>query len=202
MSVIETIPKSESDLLMNELGFDLMRDYSDLINNATMPLDKPILDIATGTGRSASILTRMGYSVFTGDYNNRLKEESALRITNEFVNNVKFIRLNLESIPFPDNSIENIICIDTMHELENPLLCLEEIIRIHSPGGVLLLADFNDTGFDLMDNIHLKRYGKLHTRGKIIRKEIEQHVNKHYNIVKVNNTKLNFGFTLSGKLTR
>ncbi|MHB8871496.1 MAG: class I SAM-dependent methyltransferase [Candidatus Doudnabacteria bacterium] len=195
----KSIPKSESDLLLNEWGFDLLEDYLTLIIAANFPIDNFILDVATGTGRAASILSRLGHHVITGDYNYNLKNESKIRITNEYLDNIKYIQLNLERIPFPDSAVENIVCINTLHELDNPFLCLNEIIRIHSCKGKLLIADFNSEGFDVMDKLHTVRFGKLHPRGKISSEELRTILSVYYSEIKEIDTKLNRGFIASGK---
>lgn len=195
-----SIPKSESDKLLNEWGLDLMEEYFQLITAADFSKANYILDVATGTGRAVSILTRFGYKVITGDYNHEFKIESEKRISEKFLHKVKYVKLNLEKIPFPDNSVENIVFIDTLHELENPMICLSEIIRIHSPKGILLIADFNPIGFDVMDKLHSVRYNKIHTRGKIASGEVKAILAEYYNQINNVNTKLNYGFIMNGKL--
>jgi ubiquinone/menaquinone biosynthesis C-methylase UbiE len=196
---LNSIPKSESDLLLNKWGYDLMEEYFQLISSVNFLPNSFILDVATGTGRAASILSRMGYQILTGDYNPDMKTESEKRITKEYLNNIIFTQLNLEQIPFNDNAANNIVCINTLHELDNPLLCLDEIIRIHSGKGKLLIADFNAEGFDVMDKSHTIRYGKLHPRGKISSDELESILIINYSEIKEINTKLNKGFIVSGK---
>lgn len=196
----KSIPKSESDLLLNEWGFDLLEDYLALIIAASFPINNLILDVATGTGRAASILSRLGHHVITGDYDYNMRSESEIRITNEYLENVKYIQLNLERIPFLDSAVDNIVCINTLHELDNPFLCLNEIIRVHSCKGKLLIADFNSEGFDVLDKLHIVRYGKLHLRGKISSDKLESILINNYPEIKEINTKLNRGFIASGKI--
>jgi len=195
----KSIPKNENDFILNEWGYDLMEEYFELISATKLSAEYFVLDIATGTGRAASILSRMGYNVITGDYNYNFKFESENRITKEYLNKVNYIKLNLEKNPFKDNSIENIICIDTFHELNNPFLCLNEIIRIHSPNGKLLIADFNSKGFDVIDKLYKIKYNKLHTRGKISLTDLESILISNYSEIKIINTKLNKGFIAWGK---
>lgn len=195
----KTIPKSESDLLLNNLGYDLMEEYLQMISAADFPPNSLILDVATGTGRAASTLTRMGYYVITGDYNFDAKADSEKRITEAYLNKVKYIQLNLEKIPFPDNSIENIVCINTLHELDDPFICLKEILRVHTPTGKLLIGDFNSEGFDVMDKLHMVRVGELHPRGKISSEEIKNILVEAYSNVEEINTALNNGFVVGEK---
>ncbi|MFA6596374.1 MAG: class I SAM-dependent methyltransferase [Ignavibacteriaceae bacterium] len=194
----DPIPKSESDLLLLEWGYDLMEEYFRMISSADFPPNSLVLDIATGTGRAASTLTRMGYYVITGDYNFDSKIESERRITDAYLTKVKYVRLNLEKIPFPDNAVENIVCLNTLHELDDPFLCLKEIIRINAKKGKLLIADFNSEGFEVMDKLHTARKGELHPRGKISSEKIEDILAENYSDIKEINTKLNRGFIASG----
>ena len=192
------IPKSESDLLLFDWGYDLMEEYFRMVSSADFTPNSLVLDIATGTGRAASTLTRMGYYVITGDYNFDSKIESERRITDAYLTKVKYVRLNLEKIPFPDNAVENIVCLNTLHELDDPFLCLEEIIRINAKKGKLLIADFNSEGFEVMDKLHTVRKGELHSRGKISSEEIKNILVDNYSDIKEINTKLNRGFIASG----
>ncbi|MDP3149619.1 MAG: class I SAM-dependent methyltransferase [Ignavibacteria bacterium] len=194
----DPIPKSESDLLLLEWGYDLMEEYFRMISSADFTPNSLVLDIATGTGRAASTLTRMGYYVITGDYNFDSKIESERRITDAYLTKVKYVRLNLEKIPFPDDAVENIVCINTVHELDDPFLCLKEIIRINTKTGKLLIADFNSEGFDVMDKLHTVRKGEVHSRGKISFEEIKNILVDNYSAIKEINTKLNRGFIASG----
>ena len=198
MNNYKTIPKSESDLLLFDWGYDLMEEYFRMISAANFQPNSLILDVATGTGRAASTLTRLGHSVITGDYNLDSKIESERRITEAYLDKVKYIRLNLEKIPFADSTVDNIVCINTMHELNNPLLCLSEVIRVHSPKGKLLMADFNSLGFDAMDKLHTVRKGELHARGKISSEEIKNILVDNYSDIKEINTQLNRGFIAGG----
>jgi len=195
----KSIPKSESDLLLNEWGYDLLEEYFVLINEADFPSNNFIFDVATGTGRAVSILSRMKSNVITGDFSFDLKLESERRISNEHLGKVSFIKLNLEHLPFQNNFVENIVCMNTLHELDNPFLCLNEIIRIHSGKGKLLIGDFNSEGYDVMDKLHTERYGKLHPRGKISSEELRTILTVNYSEIKEINTKLNRVFIASGK---
>jgi ubiquinone/menaquinone biosynthesis C-methylase UbiE len=196
---LNSIPKSESDILLNEWGYNLIDEYLQLITSANFPPNSFILDVATGSGRAVSILSRMGFQILTGDYNADMKAESEKRITKEYLNRVKFAQINLEQIQFNTNSVSNIVSINTLHELDNPLQCLDEITRVHSPEGIMLIADFNAAGFDVMDKSHTLRHNKLHPRGKISSDELRNILTDRYTEVQEITTELNIGFVVSGK---
>lgn len=50
-------------------------------------------------------------------------------------NPYKWIKASAESIPFPDNSFDFVICRSLLHHLENPSKGLEEMVRVLKPGG-------------------------------------------------------------------
>lgn len=198
MKIIDSIPKSESDILLETWGYSLLVEYYTMIKEANFN-DGFLLDIATGTGRAVSILSRMKYEVTTADLDFSKKPEVEQRINAELLKQLKFQQFNLESIPYYDNSVDNIVCINTLHELEKPDVCLKEIIRVHSKNGKMLIADFNQTGFDIMDRLHSVRYNRLHSRGTITLSEIKSVLLENYKNVSTINTELNTGFIVSEK---
>jgi hypothetical protein len=88
---------------------------------------------------------------------------------------------------------------NTLHELANPGVCLEEILRVHDRSGVLVLGDFNDTGFKTMQCLHRTLRGNDHPRGVMKVSEAESRIRNHYTNVKIVLTPLNISLIASGK---
>lgn len=196
--IIKSLPPSESDKLLNSWTFNLVDECLTMLEEANFD-DGEVFDFATGTGRMTALLTRLNHNVITGDITDEQREEARNRIRPEYLDKVKFKILNLEDIPFDDNSLKNIECVNTIHHLENPIKCIKELIRVHSPEGKMLLADFNSDGFDVMDQVHIQRHGELHTRGNFSWDEINRLVKKSYSKVKEIKTRLNVGLIAEGK---
>jgi len=194
------IPKTDTDVILNKSGYDLFEEYLKMIEFANFNFNNYILDLATGTGRASSVLSRLGYKVITGDFNYKMKEESEKRITKEYLNKILFVQLNMENIPFYNDSVDNIICLNTIHELENPLKCLIELFRIYSGKGKMLIADFNLSGFNIMDEIYKQRYGNIHSRGKLDNNQLLKILNNNSFVIKKIECSLNSGFLIEGKL--
>ncbi|QOJ27896.1 MAG: class I SAM-dependent methyltransferase [Ignavibacteriales bacterium] len=193
------IPKSQSDLLLNHWGYDVMEEYTEMISGAGFPDGCQILDVATGTGRAVSILVRLGYRVVTGDISFDGKHDADKRVTPMYYHRVQYVKLNLEQAPFGDDSVRNIVCMNTLHELENPNACLDEIFRIHSPNGTLLIADFNAEGMDIMDKLHIIKFGERHPKGKSSLRELECWLKSRYTNIREFHTRMNRGFIVTGK---
>lgn len=194
------IPKSQSDLLLEAWGYDLVDEYYKMISSANLNIDSPVFDIATGTGRAVSVLTRLGYNVFTGDFELNKRNEAEARITSGYLEKVKFMKLNIEELPFNENDLQSIVCINTIHELDNPIKGLTELIRVLAPNGKLLIADFNPEGFEVMDKLHLQRFGQMHPRGKVSFDWIGVVLRKYFSSITEIKTKLNTAFLATNKI--
>ena len=55
--MIKNIPPSASDEYLEKLGYDLRREYYDMINEADFDRRDKLFDFATGSGRMVSVLT-------------------------------------------------------------------------------------------------------------------------------------------------
>lgn len=194
-----SVPQSESDKLLSGWGYSLQKDYYDLVEFASMQKGKTVVDLATGSGRICSILTRFGYQVITGDNTLKDIEKAKRRITDSYLQKVRFLCLNMEKLPFTDNTIDNLICLNTLHELDNPQICLEEMIRVHSGHGKIIISDFNSKGFELMQKIHEIVYRNDHRTGSISMEEVRKAVDSRYQNVSIFNTSLNHAFIAEAK---
>jgi len=198
---LNSIPKSESDKLLSSWGYDLMWDYFTCITHAGFDNNLPVFEAATGSGRCVSLLSRFNPYIISGDYDFTSMPDVRKRVTDEYLNRVNFVRLNLEKIPFMDKSVKNIACINTLHEVQNPVLCLKEVIRVHNGSGRLLISDFNEEGYTVMDKLHRVKFGNLHPRGSITFNEVLEIVTGVYNRIELIKTVLNWGLVLSLKKT-
>jgi ubiquinone/menaquinone biosynthesis C-methylase UbiE len=141
-NLIDSIPSSNTDALLRERGFDLLYEYLQIINEARFPPGR-IIELATGTGRTSAIFARQGFEVVTGDIRLAKRSEALRRISPAYESQVSMMVLNMEKLPFRDNSVPAVISLNTIHELEHPEQCLLEMLRIHDPAGVLVVGDFN-----------------------------------------------------------
>ncbi len=194
-----SIPPSESDRYLLEWGYDLLDDYISLVKRADFKPGGSVFEFATGTGRMTALLTRLNFKVITGDQSFAQIAEAGKRITNGYLSKVEFISLNLESTPFKRRTLDNITCVNTLHHLDNPVKCINELISAHSGKGKMLLADFNGEGFDVMDRLHKVRYGNIHPRGLNVWEEINDVLKDEYSRVEEVSSTLNWGLIAQNK---
>ncbi|MDP2886931.1 MAG: class I SAM-dependent methyltransferase [Ignavibacteria bacterium] len=194
-----SIPPSASDTLLGSWGYSLIDEYLRIIQEASLPSGSDTLELATGSGRMTAVLTRLGYRVLTGDASDERQCQAWQRVTPEFAPLVEMSLLEMEFLPIRDASIDAIVCLNTLHELLQPRKCLSELLRIHNPAGTLILGDFNETGFDVMQRLHQATDRSDHPRGTLRITNVEQIIKRTYSEVRTVVTPLNIIYIASCK---
>ncbi|MDP2207622.1 MAG: class I SAM-dependent methyltransferase [Bacteroidota bacterium] len=197
--LLDSIYKTESDKLLESWGYNLAVEYYEILSHATLDTHQPILELATGTGRMSAVLTRLGYDVITGDVSTENRKNAELRITEEHLHKVKLLTIDMESLPFDDDSFSSVISMNTFHHLEHPEVCIRELIRVHSGKNSLIIGDFNKTGFAELQKIHRILYAKDHTRGNLSMDKLKPLLDTEYHEVKEIHTPLNVTLIASAK---
>lgn len=140
--------------LYKRYGYDTIADRK-FILEASMPLCGRILEVGTGKGHMALILARAGYDFVSVDIS---EEEQNIAKTNlEYygvANKVDFKIANAENLNYPDYSFDAIISVDTVHHMNNPFQIMKEFIRVLDSNGKIILSDFTDEGFELLEKVH------------------------------------------------
>jgi ubiquinone/menaquinone biosynthesis C-methylase UbiE len=129
--------------------------------------DKQVLEVGSGRGGGANyIASNLKPAFYTG----MDLAQSAVDLANKLHKhpNLKFIQGSAESIPFPDNSIDVVINVESCHAYGSVSKFLSEVKRVLKPGGYLLLVDFRSGGVKNMDFL---RSQIVHTGMKILKEE-------------------------------
>jgi ubiquinone/menaquinone biosynthesis C-methylase UbiE len=123
------------------------REYEEMylakpIMDAIAPQTNPMaLDIATGTGRVPLALAR--YEGFKGhvigvDLSRKMLHQAAKNIYP--YDCATFIWCPAETIPFPDDTFDVVTCLEALEFMTNPLVVVQEMVRVLRPGGLLLTS--------------------------------------------------------------
>ncbi len=192
------IPQSQSDQLLRGWGFDLLKEYFSIVQQ--LPLtNSPVVELATGTGRMCAALSCIFPKIISGDISMDDLPRVYQRIPEQFLEHVNFVQLDMEVLPFPSKSISTLVCLNTMHEVSHPDVCLHEMIRVMNSNGTLVIGDFNQTGFDSMQKIHEIVYHNDHKEGSISTDEIVRVLTDSFQTVRSVTTPLNITYFASGK---
>lgn len=156
----------ERQALYKSFGYDIDKEREFVLNQAG-PVSGRILEAGTGKGYFALALAMAGYHVTTFDIS--AEEQAVAKLHLSFFGldrQVDFHIENGERTSFADQSFDIVFSVNVLHHLQHPYLVLDELIRLVSFDGKLILADFTEEGFKMMDKIYSLE-GCAHEVGKL-----------------------------------
>lgn len=96
-----------------------------------------ILDAGCGYGFSSLMLSQKGLKVLgVDDDYNRIKLAKKLARHSS----VKFIKANLYSLPFKDQSFDTTLCLEVLEHLKNDLTAIKELKRVTKQSGKIIIS--------------------------------------------------------------
>jgi ubiquinone/menaquinone biosynthesis C-methylase UbiE len=131
----------------------------------TLPLMPDTLEIATGKGRFTAVLAGALPRVDTIEIDKA--EQRVARLNAAWSGVLHKIRFHLgdaAGLPWPDRHFGSVVSVNTMHHLNDPMKVLAEMVRVTCPGGKIVISDFDEEGFEIMERIHAAE-GNTHPRG-------------------------------------
>jgi len=120
-----------------------------------------VLDIATGSGHTAFALAPHVASVIGIDITTEMLREAESLKADRGVTNVVFRTGDVHKLPFADETFQLVTCRRAAHHFSNIAVALQEIRRVLSPGGRVVIDDrsvpeddFVDQCMNLLDTYH------------------------------------------------
>lgn len=101
-----------------------------------------VLDVGTGPGFFAIVLTLLGYQVTAVDYTPAMLEQ-ARKNAGDLAEQINFLAMNAEELTFLDNSFDVVVSRNLTWNLHAPRKAYEQWSRVLKPGGLLLNFDAN-----------------------------------------------------------
>jgi ubiquinone/menaquinone biosynthesis C-methylase UbiE len=145
------------------LGHD-RRAAAHFIVKAAGALRGPALDIGTGKGLLAVELARHGLEVISIDVD--LQERALAELLAEeagLTNHISFAQVDAAQLPYADGRFGCVAMMDALHHLVDPVQVLCEMVRVVANEGIVLIADFDEHGFELVSQVH-RAEGREHAR--------------------------------------
>jgi len=165
----------ERKKLYQSFGYDIDKERSFVLEQAK-PLYGRILEAGTGKGHFAIALAKQGYSFTAFDISQEELHFAKLNSAYyDLEKNIDFRIEDAQRTSFADGSFDIIFSIKTLHHLQNPYKVIDELIRILSNKGKLVLSDFTPEGFAVIDKIHALE-GKTHSTGSAAISDIEAYL--------------------------
>jgi ubiquinone/menaquinone biosynthesis C-methylase UbiE len=101
-----------------------------------------ILDVGTGPGFFAILLTEAGYEVTAIDYTEAMLEQ-ARKNAGVLKDKIHFLQMDAQKLDFPDQTFDVVVSRNLTWNLEVPEQAYREWMRVLKPGGRLLNFDAN-----------------------------------------------------------
>lgn len=140
--------------LYRQHGYDVDKERSFIIEKAR-PLSGNILEAGTGKGYFSLVLAREGFNFTSFDISAEEQRYARLNLAYYGLGHqVRFDVADAERLPYKDGSFDVIFAVNMVHHLPSVHSVCDELIRILSPTGKMILSDFNTRGFALVDKIH------------------------------------------------
>jgi ubiquinone/menaquinone biosynthesis C-methylase UbiE len=153
--------------LYKEYGYDIEKERFFIIEKAR-PVSGAILEAGTGKGYFTLALAREGFTFTSFDISDEEQKYARLNLTyHGLEDRVHFDIADAECLPYNDDSFNVIFAVNMIHHLSSVRKVFDEFIRILSPQGKIILCDFNDRGFALLDEIHALDGRKHESAGTI-----------------------------------
>jgi ubiquinone/menaquinone biosynthesis C-methylase UbiE len=134
------------------------------VAGAASPLSGSVLDVGTGKGLLAIELARRGFEVVSVDPDSAERELAALLAEEAGVaKRINFMAGNGAHLPFPDGRFGCAAMMDVLHHVEEPEPILREMARVVRNGGRIVVADFDEKGFEIVTRV-LREEGRVHER--------------------------------------
>ena len=193
-------PIKGSDSFLMKAGYSLLDEYRVAVAKAAFCADKDVLDIATGSGRMAYTLCSAGYNVVTGDIDESVLGKTITKIGHLFPGRLSFTVLDVFNLPYYDKSNSSVVSANSLHELDNPMKAIEEMTRIVSADGILLLMDFNENGFKMIGEARREMFGEEHRRGTAEYNLVTDYLKTQFKSVDTFDLKLDYVWISKGRV--
>ncbi len=147
--------------LYKRFGYDIEEERKFILDKS-YPLYGEIMEAGTGKGHFTLALAKEGYRFTSIDIS--AEEQKFAKSNIEYYGlkgNVAFRLADIYHLPFKDREFDIVFCVHMFHHLEDPLPAVDELARVVSFEGKIILSDFSRKGLELIDKVHQSE-GRTH----------------------------------------
>jgi len=150
-------------LVYRRLGHDRIAAARFVVETAGA-LRGPALDVGTGKGLLAIALAQAGMEVVSVDVDGEEQELARFLAEEAGVGSrISFVHGDAACLSYPDDHFGCVAMMDVLHHLDEPVPVLREMTRVLGDTGLMVIADFDEQGFDVVARVHLEE-GRVHPR--------------------------------------
>lgn len=136
------------------LGERFSRDadfLSSFVSQLNLSKESKILDVGTGWGTMAIMLTLHGFKVITGEpEGHNWADWESLAKKADVENMITFKPFNVENLPFEDAIFDAVFLYTTFHHISNKKRAFSELLRVMNIKGILIIIEFTEDGVKMV----------------------------------------------------
>lgn len=185
--------------LLSERDALMIREYNAALDLASFDASDAILDVATGSGRMLMQTLKRGHSVISGDIDEKALDRARTRL-GDLADKPKLLIMDAHKLQFGDNTFRAVTFANAVHEIDNPRGALDEIARVLTGDGKLLVVEFNSRGYDMVAMHHKLQGNPEHRRGEMSTDEIDSYLRSSFDRVDRQDFSIMHAWVASGKL--
>jgi predicted O-methyltransferase YrrM len=145
------------------LGFNQYETMEYLVS-LMKPIEGTALEVGTGRGLTAVTIARYA-PLTTVDIDEEVVDFAKQLAKSEgLFDRIEFINRDIISDPFPAGSFDYVFSTIAFHHYDDPVKMISLLCSITEKK--LLVADFNDNGFNIVDKMHKNEGHEGHDKGK------------------------------------
>lgn len=150
--------------LYRSFGYDIERER-EFILGIIRPVTGPVLEIGTGKGHMTVALARAGARLTSVDLSAEDQRMALLNLRYDGCADRATLEIaDAEQLPYAAASFDLVITVNVLHHLARPRAVYEEMTRVVSSTGRIVVSDFSAYGLEVMDRI-LQSEGRQHDVG-------------------------------------
>lgn len=139
-----------------------------------------VLDLAGGTGDLTAKFSQLvgdTGQVILGDINDSMLKVGRDKLRDlGLVNNIEYVQMNAQALPFPDNSLDVITIAFGLRNVTDKNEALRSMYRVLKPGGRLLVLEFSKTDNEALSKLYdFYSFNILPNVGKIVANDSESY---------------------------
>ena len=164
----------ERNAVFQRFGYDFEKS-ADFVLSRSLPLPGRVLEIGTGKGRFLSALLRHVPLVTTVDLDGSEQRFARLNIAFEKPRGeVRFVIADAGSLPWRERTFDSAISVNALHHMNNLPRIADELLRVVTHRGKIVLADLDEEGLAIFDSVHAQE-GRTHQRTGFCFEDLAKH---------------------------
>lgn len=187
--------------LLSERDALMIREYNAALDLASFDPQDTVLDVATGSGRMLLQTLKRGHSVVSGDIDEEALDRARKRLGN-LADRPRLLIMDAHKLELADNSFHAVTFANAVHEIDDPRRALDEMLRVLTRDGKLLIIEFNSRGYEMVAMHHRLQGNPEHRRGEMSTDEIDSYLRSSFDRVERRDFSVTHAWVASGKEQR